>query len=164
MRRVVLYLCCLPPSVLGYLVLGSLMLCGLASRRVEITPGGIGMLTLWGKDGGFLERRWPFSTTLGPRTLYMHPRADVCTLAHEVQHTSQAEGVSIAWGLATLLSWSWRMAILWPFCWLIVYLGASISAWLAQRHWYRGNEYERQAYQLEDALREHVRSSWRPKA
>ena len=153
-RRWLLYLLSLPPSLPGFAVLGALVLCRAA--RVRRTRGA----SIWGKfcvsgvPGGWLERHWHYSTTFGPHALLMHPSATQATLVHELVHTRQAEGVSIAWGLAALASWSWRMAVLWPLCWACAYAGCSMAAWLAGRPGYLGNTFEDHAYEVE---REHRR-------
>lgn len=147
MRRGLLFLACLPPNLAGWAVLGVLMLVGAA--EVYSSAGGY----LCARSSDALGRRWHFSTTLGPAAVLLHPSADDDCLAHELVHCKQAEGVSLAWGAAALASWSWRMVALWPLAWLIVYLGASVAAWLSGRPWYMGNTFEGHAYAIEAELR-----------
>jgi hypothetical protein len=148
-RRWLLYLLSLPPSLPGFVVLGMLVL--LRAARVHPTRESDirGKLCVSGVPGGWLERHWRYSTTFGPHALLMHSSATPAMLVHELVHTRQAEGVSIAWGLAALLSWSWRMALCWPACWACAYAGSAIAAWLAGRPGYLGNTFEDHAYEVE---------------
>ena len=154
MKRWLAFALCVPVNLGGWLLLGLVLLWGAGTRVRAVEPDNRSRLMVRGLAGGFLERHWAYSTTLGPHALYLHPRATPDIVAHELVHTRQSEGVSIAWALASLLSWSSAMAVLWPAAWGIVYGGASLAAWLAGRPPYYGNEYEVQAYALQLRLHE----------
>jgi len=146
LKRWTLLILCLPVNLSGLLVVGLLLLFRAAQR--EPVVGAENVLVVRGR--GRFVGWWGYSTTFGSHVIYMHPEAGPHSLLHELKHTSQAEGVSCAWALATLGSWSWRMLVLWPAAWFVVYIGASISSWLKGRDWYYGNEYEQQAYRVEE--------------
>ena len=155
MKRALAFLLCVPVNLAGWLLLGLALLLRAGERERAVEVENRWRLMVRGRQGGFLERHWHYSTTLGPHALYLHPNADPTTLAHELVHTRQAEGVSIAWALATLMSLSWQMLVLWPAAWGVVYAGASIAAVLGGRPAYYGNEYEQQAYALQLELHKH---------
>jgi hypothetical protein len=143
-----LFLGCLPPNLAGWLVLSVL----LAFRAAHPRSRKGWRFVVQGNAA--LAKLWPYSTTFGPDAILLHPEGDGDTVAHELVHCVQAEGISLAWGAVALLSWSWRMVALWPFAWLIFYFGASAAAWLNGKPWYYANIYEAQAYAIEAELRD----------
>lgn len=157
MKHALVFVFCIPVNLAGWLVLSLLVLFDFAKRvKPSSAPEDRFRLFAEGYKNGWLHRHWDYSTTLGPHAMYLHPTASSAVVVHELKHTSQAEGVSIAFGLVALASWSWRTALLWPAAWLLAYAGASAAAWLEGRHPYLGNEFEEQAYALQRRLERDV--------
>jgi hypothetical protein len=152
MRRWLVYLLSLPPSLAGLFLLGVLLL--LRAVRVRKTRGEDtrGKLIVCALPGGWVARWWRYSTTFGPHAVLLQPDADEYVLAHEIVHCRQAEGASLAWLLGALASWDARMLAAWPLCFALAYTGAALAAWLSGRDSYEGNTFEDHAYAVQREL------------
>lgn len=159
-KRILYQLLTWPSSIvpLGLLVL--LKLC----KQGEFEFQQRGLFVLRGYPDAWLAKHWHFSTTFSAQCIYLDPFASDISFQHEVKHTSQAAGASMAWALTVLIAaghghWIVHTLCLWPLCWALAYLGATIRAVLAGEHAYLGNEYEQQAYALSNKLGDQPRES-----
>lgn len=139
MRRVLLFVLCLPADALG-VVLCVLMTTG--SRPTWQRDANVVLVRP--AAGSWLARHWPYSTTFGHVILF-HPEHDDAVLAHELVHVLQAEACCLGWWLVTVISGALALVLLSPFAWLGLYGAASIAAWLSGAEAYRGNVFERHA-------------------
>jgi len=63
-------------------------------------------------------------------------------MLHELVHVRQSEVASVVFAAATAASMSLRVAMLWPFAWLLVYASSAACAWLHGADPYHGNTLE----------------------
>lgn len=139
LKLTVLRMLCLPMDLVGMLLL---WLVTLGSDPLWMWRGTV--LLVRPKEGSWLARAWPYSTTLG-HSILLHPHSDDLVMQHEMVHARQSEAACVAWWVITLIAWSPRLALLSPFAWLAIYGSSCVAAWLARREAYLGSVFEEHA-------------------